>query len=62
MKYMEMDIHAYEVVSSEVDEGDTTATVHLKTKVTVEGSSDTIEATPLVRCVKSDGQWKVLFL
>lgn len=62
MKCMEMDINAYEVLSSEVDEGDTTASVYLNTKVVVAGSSDTIEATPLVRCIKSGGQWKVIFL
>ena len=62
MKSMKMNIHAYEVLSSEMEEGDTTASVLVHTKVTFSEGSDTVEATPEVRCAKRDGEWKVLFL
>lgn len=59
---MGMNIQAHEVVSAEVEEGDTTAAVVVHTKVTFSGGSDTVEASPEVRCVKVDGEWKVVFM
>ena len=58
---MGMHLYAYEVLSSEMEEGDSTAVVQASTVVTFDEGTDTVNASPMVRCVKVDGEWKVVF-
>lgn len=59
---MEMVIHEYEVQDTKMDEGDTTATVKVRLKVSNKYKPEPEETNPEIRCCKRDGEWKVLFL
>lgn len=56
-----MEIYGYEILGSDIDEGDTTATVFLKL-VTAGFSNDSTESEINVPCVLCDEGWKVKFI
>ena len=60
LKNMGMVIHDYEVLGSNIDEGDTTATVYVHL-VTANINADSSETEVNLTCVKEGKDWKVAF-
>ena len=61
LQNMEMVIYDYEVLGSQIDEGDTTATVFLRLVTSNNIVTDSIENELNVPCVKVGKEWKVTF-
>ena len=60
LKNMGMVIHDYEVLGSNIDEGDTTATVYVHL-VNANINADSSETEVNLTCVKEGKDWKVAF-
>lgn len=61
LENMDMVIYDYEVLGSNIDEGDTTATVYLRLVTASNISPDSNMSELNVPCVKVGGNWKVTF-
>ena len=61
LEKMGMVIHEYEVLGSNIDEGDTTATVYLHIVSSNKNAPDSLENELNVSCVKRGNKWKVKF-
>lgn len=56
-----MTIFDYEILGSDIDDGDSTATVFLHL-VTADGNQDSVSADINIPCVLADNAWKVKFI
>lgn len=61
LENMDMTIYEYEVLGSNIDEGDTTATVYLRLVTANNIVTDSNETELNVPCVKEGRDWKVTF-
>lgn len=61
LENMDMTIYEYEVLGSNIDEGDTTATVYLRLVTANNISPDSNSNELNVPCVKVGKEWKVSF-
>ena len=61
LENMDMIIYDYEILGSNIDEGDSTATVYLRLVTANNIVPDSNESELNVPCVKVDNEWKVTF-
>lgn len=61
LENMDMTIYEYEVLGSNIDDGDTTATVYLRLVTANNIQTDSNETELNVPCVKQGREWKVTF-
>ena len=62
LENMDMVIHEYEILGSNIDEGDTTATVYMRLVTANNINPDSSETELNIPCVKHGRHWKVKFI